>query len=155
MGDHGDMPEHQAYRLTDDFADAESITVAGPDGKTIRLHELLAEDTAANPAGTIVTSDEYVKHTLDNHLAFRRTTVEGWQPAEGDDGQPVEPAELADLSKADLVKRAERANVDSSGTKAAILHRLAPDHFANPSGPEAGPTDLTPSGVPVAESQEG
>jgi hypothetical protein len=149
------MPEHQAYRLTDDFADAESITVAGPDGRTIRLHELLAEDTQSNPAGTIVTSDEYVKHTLDTHIAFQRTTVEGWQPAEGDDGQPLEPAELADLSKADLVERAERVGVDSSGTKAAILHRLAPDHFADPSGPDVGPTDLNPDGSPVVESEEG
>jgi len=150
------MPEHQAYRLTDDFADAESVTIADPQGRTLKLHELLA-DEAQGPAGTIVTSDEYVKHALDSHIAFQRTTVHDWQPAEDDQGQPLEPRELADLSKADLVQRAESAGVDSSGTKAAILHRLAPDHFADPSPAEAGPTVLNPDGSPVVtdESEEG
>ncbi len=148
---------HQAYSLTSDFSDIEAATIAAPDGRTINLVDLLHGDEAAGagPAGTIVTSDEYLKYALDEHVAFKRTgTPDDWQPATGRDNEPLEPRELADLSKADLVARADAANIDSSGTKAAILHRLAPDHFADPSGVEPGPTHLDPDGTPVAETQE-
>lgn len=167
------MSSHLAFELTEDFAEITGGSAAAPDGLTIDFMDLLAEgptvvrnptDGAGDldlgdtgPEGVIVVADEFVKSLLDEHIAFKRTSIpDGWTPA-GDE-LPISD-ELAKLNKTDLQALADRAGLDGVNkdeqTKPQMLHAMRPDDFPDPAAAAPpGPTPMEPDGTPIAAADD-
>jgi hypothetical protein len=149
------MPDHLAYELTEDFADAVGGTIAGPDGTTIDLIALRDDD--ATPSGLIVTADEFTQISLDADFRFKRAALPSdWAPP-GDqlDAGHVRKARKTDLQ--DLYAQRFGHPAPDDATVPRLQHALMPDEFPDPDagGDPPGQTPLDPDGTPADADGDG
>jgi hypothetical protein len=140
----------QAFKLAAGHEDFAGGSIAGPDGQTVDLKQLLDQGD-----GVIVTQHDGIAASLRTMPAFVTTPVpHGWEPPAPEEADPdALPGDLPALSRARLAELLDARGLPVGGTKDDMVARLLMhEQGTQPTGAaavqlaEADPRTSDPSG---------